>query len=396
MSIDYPEVSIAFSRDADSIINARDLYCINTFIASNKRFQIIRDNLSHSVPILGGMWGIKRGLLGSNMKDLIHKFSLNNHLLTGLHGYDQEFLASAIYPLVKHDSLVFDEFFQYPGETPIRINCGVPYSNIDHVGSVYIPREIVQHPDSNTISGYSFARKCKWTICNRYLLMNRFSFYNSEDGDSIFINTDMIDKIHLFIPKETTNKYTFVFHNSDRAFGINELNAVKNYAKHIFAINTNIQDELLTSIPLGFVDKQLEFILKFSYSAQPRNIEIYMNFSLNTNIEKRKQCFDVFKNNPDVITKHNISVDEYYSDLCRSKYVLCPEGTGIDTHRIYEAILCGATPVVLRNSLESLYLKFPICIVDSWTDPFYVPQCQDYSFDSSSYINLKRTLTSEN
>jgi hypothetical protein len=109
-SIDYPEVSIAFSRDADSIINARDLYCINTFIASNKKFQIIRDNVSHSVHILGGMWGIKRGVLKSNVKDLIYAFSLGKNSLIGLHGYDQDFLASAIYPLVKHDSIVFDEF----------------------------------------------------------------------------------------------------------------------------------------------------------------------------------------------------------------------------------------------------------------------------------------------
>jgi len=389
-SIDYPEVSIAFSRDADSIINERDVYCINTFMNSNKRFQIIRDNVAHDAEILGGMWGIKRGLLRSNIKDLINDFSLTKHPLAGLRGYDQTFLKNVIYPIVKDDSIVFDEFFQYHGETPIRINCGVPYSNINHVGSVYIPTEIVEYPNSNTISGYSFARKCKWTLCNRYLLMNRFSFYDSKDGDSIFINTDIIDKIHLFIPKETNNKYVFVFHNSDRAFGTNELNVVKKYAKHIFAINTNVQDELLTSIPLGFVDKQLDFISKFTYSPQPRNIEIYMNFSLHTNLQKRKQCFDIFKNNPNVITNHNISVDEYYSDLSRSKYVLCPEGTGIDTHRIYEAILCGAIPVVLRNSLESLYLKFPVCIVDSWTDPFYIPQCQDYSFDSSSYISLKR------
>ena len=61
-AIDRPEVGIAFSRDADSRINARDQYCINEFIKSSKRFQIIRDSISHGVEILGGMWGIKKGL----------------------------------------------------------------------------------------------------------------------------------------------------------------------------------------------------------------------------------------------------------------------------------------------------------------------------------------------
>jgi len=40
-AIDYPEVGVAFSRDCDSFINRRDIYCINGFLNSNKRFQII-------------------------------------------------------------------------------------------------------------------------------------------------------------------------------------------------------------------------------------------------------------------------------------------------------------------------------------------------------------------
>ena len=59
--------------------------------------------------------------------------------------------------------------------------------------------------------------------------------------------------------------------------------------------------------------------------------------------------------------------------MCHSKFVLCPTGTGLDTHRVYEALACGATPVVLHSTLDPLYAKLPVCILNSWTDPFFVP-----------------------
>ena len=71
LTIDEEGVEIAFSRDCDSRINKRDQYCINRFIESDKRFQIIRDNIQHNTRILGGMWGIKKGLLNVKIKDLL-------------------------------------------------------------------------------------------------------------------------------------------------------------------------------------------------------------------------------------------------------------------------------------------------------------------------------------
>ena len=73
-------------------------------------------------------------------------------------------------------------------------------------------------------------------------------------------------------------------------------------------------------------------------------------------------------------------------DLCRSKFVLCPEGTGIDTHRVYESLYCGATPVVLRNSLSHLYERLPVCIVDKWTDPFVVPEQKPIDWSIKAFL----------
>lgn len=120
-SIDYPEVGIAFSRDCDCRIILRDQYCINTFIQSNKFFQIIRDNESHCTPILGGMWGIKKGALDTSMFYLFSRFAERK---VGDYGYgdDQFFLAEHVYPRIKTRSLIFDgRFHFFKDEEVVRI-----------------------------------------------------------------------------------------------------------------------------------------------------------------------------------------------------------------------------------------------------------------------------------
>lgn len=127
-AIDRPEVGIAFSRDADSRINARDQYCISEFLKSNKKFQIIRDSPSHGVEIPGGMWGVKKGV-NIHIQSLMERFKERNIVFK--HGTDQDFLGECIYPRIRQHAIVFDEFFNYRNETRVRIP--LPYD--EHVGS---------------------------------------------------------------------------------------------------------------------------------------------------------------------------------------------------------------------------------------------------------------------
>lgn len=128
-AIDRPEVGIMFSRDIDSRINARDQYCINEFLKSEKKFQIIRDSPSHGVHIPGGMWGIKKGI-DIHIENLFQIF--NSTYTTIVNGLDQDFLSQYIYPRVRDHAIVFDEFFVSRNENKVRIP--LPYD--EHVGAV--------------------------------------------------------------------------------------------------------------------------------------------------------------------------------------------------------------------------------------------------------------------
>ena len=143
-AIDFPEVGIMFSRDLDSIVNLRDQYCINEFLKSDKKFQIIRDQPVHNTYILAGMWGIKKGLLQTKVRDLFNNFKTQRVFgitkqIQIVVESDQHFLAKVMYPLIKHDALVFDEYFKYPNEQPQKILVDTiyfpPNNSYDFVGN---------------------------------------------------------------------------------------------------------------------------------------------------------------------------------------------------------------------------------------------------------------------
>jgi len=141
-AIDHDEVGIAFSRDCDSYVNQRDRYCIQKFLESNKKFQIIRDHEFHVTEILGGLWAIKKGMLHLKIIDKVNEFFYSRNGFIQ-YGNDQHFLTKEIYPHVRDYSQIFDDFFQFPGESPEKI-VGIPYEPYNHVG---VAAMFINYPD---------------------------------------------------------------------------------------------------------------------------------------------------------------------------------------------------------------------------------------------------------
>jgi len=61
--LDLFNIDILFSRDCDSRINDRDIWCINNFINSKFLVHIVRDHKEHKFPIMGGIVGFKKDFL---------------------------------------------------------------------------------------------------------------------------------------------------------------------------------------------------------------------------------------------------------------------------------------------------------------------------------------------
>ena len=51
-------------------------------------------------------------------------------------------------------------------------------------------------------------------------------------------------------------------------------------------------------------------------------------------------------------------------------FVACPEGNGIDTHRLWEALYLRTIPIVEKNKISDFFIKakLPVMILNKWSD----------------------------
>jgi hypothetical protein len=54
--------------------------------------------------------------------------------------------------------------------------------------------------------------------------------------------------------------------------------------------------------------------------------------------------------------------------ILRHRFVLCPPGNGVDTHRMWEALVAGAIPVVLRSQAMKPFESLPILFVEDYRE----------------------------
>jgi hypothetical protein len=132
------EVDIMLSRDCDSRFSDREYYAIQDWLKSDKDFHIMRDHPYHTVPILGGMWGCKNGILRDIDKDI------KNWTFFSQKGCDQDFLGQVIYPKIINNAIEHIGF---------NINFGgniKPFPTMrnayEYVGDIFDEND-VRHPD---------------------------------------------------------------------------------------------------------------------------------------------------------------------------------------------------------------------------------------------------------
>lgn len=98
------EDGIVLSRDTDSRIGIIERDSVYEWIDSGYDFHTMRCHIEHNVPILGGMWGCKSGIL-KNIKEDIDKWGPKDKK-----GDDQEFLKKVIWPKVKKHTFAHDRY----------------------------------------------------------------------------------------------------------------------------------------------------------------------------------------------------------------------------------------------------------------------------------------------
>jgi hypothetical protein len=202
----------------------------------------------------------------------------------------------------------------------------------------------------------------------------------------IYCKTDYLNE---FIPKveNSSNTYGIISHNSDGNI-TNDHYKIRPYdyyfdhfpknVKVWFAQNINVNHDRLVAIPIGLeneewfpeVKKKYWMLEVMNNNQYKRDKMLYINHNIQTNPEVRAKPYEFFKDCDWVTLEHGCNNGNflgYRNQLASHKYVLCPSGNGIDTHRVYEALYLGCIPIV-QNLVCYKQLKnmFSMIVVDSF------------------------------
>jgi len=190
-------------------------------------------------------------------------------------------------------------------------------------------------------------------------------------------------------------KSTLVVGHSDLDITKRDIEAIQEATnvRKIFA--TNLADDVareegVTDLPLGIPNQEAQsrtHIIQGDQSlirngwaratraGQRATPRIYANFSVRTNPRVRAKAMAVATDTPGaVIGQFVLSKRGRLSDLEKMGQcglVLCPAGSGFDTHRFWECLLVGAFPVVLETDhCAGLAgrLNLPHLRLNSWDD----------------------------
>jgi len=148
-----------------------------------------------------------------------------------------------------------------------------------------------------------------------------------------------------------------------------------------YAVNKEHRASKLHSIPLGITndcdDTHAHRILgntdiMIQVMNEPRSIKnlVYMNFAIHTYPTERQRVYDQFRGFSWVTHEESIVSLEgrrrFLESIRNHKFILCPRGNGVDTHRLWESLYMGSIPIVRRHIAMEDFYDLPICWIDEW------------------------------
>ena len=186
----------------------------------------------------------------------------------------------------------------------------------------------------------------------------------------------------------TNFRFPLVLGHSDYSTGLTELRKLRLFGvRKVYGVNTMNWSNYSEAIPLGLTNDcddsvahriygntdHLRIANSLAESAVKFDGKIYVNFTVTNNLEQRRQLLLTLKHCKDVIYNDFEPTPEsrikYLTNLKKYSLVPCPEGNGFDTHRLWETLYMGGTPVIIENNfLPKILDDLPVIKLKLWDE----------------------------
>ena len=158
--------------------------------------------------------------------------------------------------------------------------------------------------------------------------------------------------------------------NVDNSYTIPD-NVIRWFTQNVATGNPKVE-----SIPIGLendkwfknVHKKELMEKKLQEPKRYKNL-VYLNSNTKTNPKEREPLYQLFFNPDWVTTYRGVNGEkfpEYLDNIYNHQYVFCPDGNGIDTHRLWETLYLGSVPIVKVGANVGFYSMLPILYVNDW------------------------------
>jgi hypothetical protein len=180
------------------------------------------------------------------------------------------------------------------------------------------------------------------------------------------------------------NSEILVLGHGDLEFSNDIFNKINNdKLKKVFSLNTSCINNKVFYLPLGITndcdDSPIHKIygntriMLEAFNYKPEYLKLaYMNFNINTYKVERQKVYNKFSNEKFItIGGQENSMNgrlKYLREIREHKFVLCPRGNGIDTHRMWETLYMGRIPIVIYEPMYKVLEDLPILFIKSWDE----------------------------
>lgn len=207
----------------------------------------------------------------------------------------------------------------------------------------------------------------------------------------IHAKSDLVEQL-LRIQMFSTHKHILVAGNSDFNFKSVDLFSPSIFNKFYLQNSFISNNQNIFTLPIG-----IENLCK-GVNGIPRNLTCDTNWSeknlsvmvgpFSPTHAERLNILDQISNKNSMVTKYDefVSPKQFARLMNQHRYVLCPQGNGVDTHRFWESLYRGCVPIILKSkwSLSLDYLNIPMIQLEKWQDlEFEVEKFEDsfHGFD---------------
>jgi hypothetical protein len=192
-----------------------------------------------------------------------------------------------------------------------------------------------------------------------------------KEGDTLFLVADFFSYFFSCVFPHIKKSFIIVTHNRDNS-------VPGKFKKYLdddkiiawFGLNIDFTHEKLFALPIGFANRVWPHgdisIIKKNLNQTFIKDKFLCASHISMTHNTRSEVYDYFRNTDYCTFIGKKTFEVYLRDLSSSIFVLSPRGNGFDCHRTWEALICGAIPLVPSTKINSVYDNLPVIIVDDW------------------------------